>query len=443
MKKIISFYIIIIIQFCALQLSAQEETKEKIKTGFTFSAVPAIAYDSDVGFKYGGVVNLFHFGDGSTYPKYRHSLFIEWSRTTKGSGINQLLYDSDYLIPNIRTTLEASLFTEQALDFYGFNGYKSLYDVKYEDDEDIDNCISRMYYRIDRKLTRLRTEFQGNIIENKLRWFTNFSYYDVKIDTVNIEKLNEGKDPGDELPDTVSLYKQYVDWRIIPEDQKNGGNSNLFRFGVVYDTRDNEPNPMEGIWTEFQLLFAPSFIGNKDYSFSKYIITHRQYFTLSPKVLNLACRLSYQGKLSGEMPYYMLPFIFNSAPKPDRDGLGGARTVRGVLRDRVVGEDYLYGNIEIRWKFIRKVILNQNIYITLSSFLDGGMVTRAYDIKLSGVPDEYLYLFPDEKETMHFGFGGGIHLVHNENFIVAFDYGVPFNKKDGDRGLYINLGFLF
>ena len=119
--------------FSSLSLHSQEKdsTKtidgDKIKTGWTFGAVPAIAYDSDIGFKYGGVVNFYNYGDGTTYPKYLHSLYFEWSRTTKGSGINQFTYDSEYLIPNVRVSAEASLLTEKALDFYGFNGYESKY----------------------------------------------------------------------------------------------------------------------------------------------------------------------------------------------------------------------------------------------------------------------------------------------------------------------------
>ena len=104
---------------------SRSKDKEKIKKGWTFGALPAIAYESDIGFQYGGVVNFYNYGDGSTYPKYMHSIYLEWSRTTKGSGINQFTYDSEYLIPGIRVTAEASLLTEKALDFYGFNGYES------------------------------------------------------------------------------------------------------------------------------------------------------------------------------------------------------------------------------------------------------------------------------------------------------------------------------
>ena len=92
----------------------------KVKTGWSFGAVPVVAYDRDVGFKYGGLVNFYHFGDGSRYPMYDHSLYFEVSRTTKKSGINMFTYDSDKLIPGIRTAAEVSYLTEKALDFYGY-----------------------------------------------------------------------------------------------------------------------------------------------------------------------------------------------------------------------------------------------------------------------------------------------------------------------------------
>ena len=54
-----------------------EKKEHKIKKGFSFGALPVVAYDSDVGFKYGALTNIYYFGDGSTYPKYLHSLFLE------------------------------------------------------------------------------------------------------------------------------------------------------------------------------------------------------------------------------------------------------------------------------------------------------------------------------------------------------------------------------
>jgi len=414
---------------------------EKIKAGWSFGAVPAIAYDTDIGFKYGGVVNLYHYGDGSHYPQYDHSIYLEWSRTTKGSGINQFIYDSEYLIPKVRLTVEASLLTEKALDFYGFNGYKAYYNNNFTDDTHPD-YISRVYYKQERSLTRLKAEFVGKHIGDHVKWFSGVAYYGNKISSVDIDALNEGQDPKDRLPDTALLYDQYISWGIIPDDQVDGGSTTLLKFGLVYDTRDNEPNPMKGLWSDIQLIAAPSFLGN-EYAYSRIALTHRQYFTLAPKILSLAYRLSYQGKIGGEMPYYMLPFVYNMPPYVTRDGLGGAKTIRGVLRNRVVGEDFVYGNIELRWKFYRNVILNQNVYLALATFLDGGQITGFYTPDKTGVPDAYKYLFPDVLEKLHMSYGVGLHVAINQNFILSADYGRAIDPRDGDSGFYIGLNFLF
>lgn len=419
-----------------------ETKKDKIKTGWNFGALPAIAYDTDIGFKYGALVNFFYYGDGKQYPKYLHSIYFEWNHTTKGSGQTQFTYDSEYLIPGIRVSAEASYLTEQSLDFYGFNGYEARYNPDFED-EDHEDYISRMYYNMERKLTRLKADFQGPLKGKEMRWFAGIEYNNVKTATVDIDKLNKGKDDEDLLPDTTLLFDKYVDWGLIPEDQKDGGQATIVKAGLVYDTRDIEANPMKGIWTDLQLLMAPGFLGN-DKGYTRLAFTHRQYFTLAPEVLSFAYRLSYQTKLSGEMPFYMLPFVYNTAPAITRDGLGGAKTIRGIMRNRVVGDGFVYGNLELRWKFLRTVVFNQNVYLALSGFLDGGMVTDKYDVNYDLILDN------DEREAaegsdekLHLGSGAGLHIVMNQNFVIAVDYGRALDPDDGISGLYINMNFLF
>lgn len=442
---------IVLIFICLLIIPNRVHAQEKEKksgdtTGFVPGGVPAIAYDTDIGFLYGLILNFYFYGDGSRYPKYDHSLYMEWSRTTKGTGNNVLRFDSDKILPGIRTLGEVSYYTEQALDFYGFNGYKSYYNADYEDDTpDNAEYLSRLFYRLDRKMLRLRTDFSGDIIENKLKWFGGLEFYNNRIDTVNITKLNKGKDEDKKLPGVGGgLYGRYAyDWDLLPQDQLNGGTHTLIKAGLIYDTRDNEPNPMKGIWTEAQILIAPSFLSDKDLSYTKLVLTHRQYFTLIPRDLNLVYRISYQAKLTGEMPFYMLPFVFNSPPSWTRDGIGGSKTMRGIMRSRVVGEDYLFGNVEMRWKFVHFTLWKWNVYLALSGFLDGGMVTGEYKINTDNVPAAMMYFFPDDKETLHLSSGGGLHIALNENFIVAADYGRALNKRDGDQGFYIGLDFLF
>jgi len=436
-----------------ISLAAQEadttssKKEEKIKTGFNFGGFPFASYNADIGLQYGVIANLYWYGDGSHYPMYDHSVYLEWSRTTRGNGINQITYDSHKLIPGIRSFFEASYLTEKNLDFYGFNGYQAVYDEEYEESLTQNGLANRLYYRHSRRLIRLNADFQGEIIGQKLRWLAGIGYFGNKIDSVDIDRLNEGKD--DDLLSKNSLYGNYVEWGLIPQDQAKGGGHTLLKAGLVYDTRDNEPNPFRGAWTELQLHYAPSFLSTTGYSYTRLVLTHRQYFTLIPEWMNLACRISYQGKLSGEMPFYMLPYLFNTAPKETTDGVGGAKTVRGVLRNRIVGDGFAYGNIELRGKVLRTTVLNQNIYIALSGFVDAGMVTQKHKFDTSGLPGSLPPYLPAEiidlnaKEVPHVGFGGGVHIAMNQNFIVTVDYGIAARKEDGDSGFYINLNFLY
>jgi len=450
MKKTIFLAFIV---FSVLSLHAQDEQKqatekkdEKVKTGWNFGAVPAVAYDADVGFRYGALANIYNYGDGSRYPKYDHSIYVEWSRTTKGSGNNMFTWDSDQLIPGVRSFFEATLLTEQALDFYGFNGYQVIYDNSIEKGTDADGFQNRLFYRHSRKLLRIKADFQGEIIGQKFRWLAGIGYFGNTIGPVDVAKLNEGKDVADQLS-TESLYQNYIDWGIIKPDQAEGGGHTMLKGGLVFDTRDNEPNPFSGIWTELQLHYLPSFLSNTDYGYGRFVLTHRQYFTILPDRMNFAYRLSYQTKIFGEMPFYMMPYYFNTAPKSTTDGVGGSKTVRGVMRNRIVGEGVAFGNLELRYKLIRTQFLKQNFYIALSGFLDAGMVTQPYDIPdnlIADFPEAAPYFELDAKEVPHLGYGGGLHFVLNQNFIVAVDYGLPLKETDGaGGGLYIGLNFLF
>lgn len=438
-------------------LTAQQEsselTRSNVKTGLIPGGVPAVAYDEDIGFLYGVILNFYHYGDGSRYPRYDHAFYLEWSRTTKGSGKNIFTYDSDKLIPGVRSALELSYLTEQALDFYGFNGNKAFFNYDYING-DSDDYLSRMFYKMDRRMLRLRADFTGDIIQDRLKWFGGLEYYDIRLDTVDTEQLNSkvksGKDP---LPYIDGgLFGLYAnDWGILDPDQVNGGKHTLVKAGLIFDTRDNEPNPMKGIWTEAQLIMAPAFLSDSDLGYIRLALTHRQYFTLAAEDLNFAYRLSYQAKLAGNMPYYMLPFVFNSPPNYTRDGVGGSKTVRGMMRNRVVGEDFIYGNVELRWKFLHFKLFKQNFYLALSGFMDGGMVTGEYDVDLSGVGDVVRNSVNITGSTMfsgneklHLGTGAGFHIAMNENFIVAVDYGFPLSDQDGFKNaLYIGLDFLY
>ena len=108
---------VLIVPFKNAKLKAQETKVDTV--GWQLGGVlPAIAYDADKGFRYGALANIYDYGDPSVYPFYKHSIYAEWSHTTKGSDLKQLKYDSGYLIPGIRFTGLVRLETEKAMDFY-------------------------------------------------------------------------------------------------------------------------------------------------------------------------------------------------------------------------------------------------------------------------------------------------------------------------------------
>jgi hypothetical protein len=435
--------LILLVFTFVLSYAQDDQEKEKRKKGFSMGGIPIVSFGKDTGLQYGAALNFFHYGDGSNYPNYNHSLFLQWSRTTKGGEANLLSYDAPELFLKTRMSFILGYFTEQTLNFYGFNGYQSYYNADYETTGSND-YISRMYYRHARKLFVSTIDFQGKTNIKNIKWLAGMSYFNFKIESVDIDKLNEGQET-DLLPDTDLLYDKYISWNVIPQEEATGGVINYLKLGAIYDTRDNEANPNKGFWSEAILITAPGF-SNKQ-AFTKLLLTHRQYITLLPEKLTFAYRLSYQPKISGNIPFYMLPFVTDS--KNTVEGLGGAKTLRGVSRNRVVGEGIALANVELRSKFLQKVIFNQNFYLGVNLFSDMGVVTQAYpfnyispnnDLDEDNINKNTLNY---KDENIHLTYGVGLYAVVNSNFVIAMDYGQVTKATDGTGGLYISLNYIF
>jgi outer membrane protein assembly factor BamA len=415
---------------CILIASLHSFAQEKVKQGFGFGALPAVSFDSDLGFQYGAIVNLFHYGDGSNYPKYDHSLYMEWSRCTKGSGINRIMYDTEKLIPGIRTTVDVTYYTDQMLSFYGFNGYQS----------DFQKSRSRSFYSHERNMFRAKADFQGNFGDSDFGWVGGYTFYNFDIDTVDIEKLELAPNPGG------SLYQRYVKHGLIGSDEKNGGSINYLKLGLKYDSRDQRAFASKGIWTEALVQIAPDFINAMPHA--KFALIHRQYFGLT-KDMVLAYRLNYQATIGkGKVPYYAQPLLITSfLTAADNQGLGGKRSLRGVLRNRVIGDAVAFGNFEFRYKFLKFEAFKQNFYLGTNIFFDSGIILKPIEIEgyntMSVADKNDLFLKDYESGKLHSSAGIGLKIGWNENFVISVDYGKAFNEQDGDTGMYINLNYMF
>jgi outer membrane protein assembly factor BamA len=300
----------------------------------------------------------------------------------------------------------------------------------------------------------------GDIWEKKLFWEAGYHFSYIKQGAINREKINRNKKEYKKYPDEMpTLYELYREWGIIPDEEADGGINSTVRLGLLFDTRDKEGAPTRGIWAEGHLILAPKWLGTTN-PYYKYSLTFRHYVPIVERdILTFAYRLNYEGTFGRKAPYYILPYITTMGQSYDRDGMGGYRTIRGIMRNRVQGLDMASYNAELRWRFVNFTLWKQNIAFGVNVFSDGTMVTRNFDMSFQGDEkyrkeyDEYMALTGNRTaDRPHITVGGGLRFIMNQNFIVAFEYGLPISKfssdpyiknQDGNGAFYINTGFLF
>ena len=398
------------------------EKGEIIKTGLNFGPLPVVAFDADRGFQYGALLNIYNFGDGSTYPNPKSWWYIEASAYTKGTWNLFLNYDNREIFDNARLSICTNYSNETAMDFYGFNGYQSIYIPDQES-----------FYRYTRQSFRSKADLTGEIANN-FYWEAGYTFYWMK---------DKAFTP-DNVPADGSLYQLYKDWGII-EDSSKGNIVSALKAGLMYDTRNVQNNPTKGIWAEAHAIVAPKWLGSSMDSY-KISATWRQYVPIVSDKLVFAYRLAYQGFLGKNIPWYLLPFYSNMGYTRDYEAIGGYRTVRGLMLNRVQGLHTGFYNLEFRYRFIDFQMLNQNIAFAVSAFTDGAQVFKGYDItNKTGAHQELYkrYVDTSHKDRLHATAGAGLRFIMNQNFIVAFEYARSFNKQDGNGSFYINTGFLF
>lgn len=409
--------------------SFAQEKKEIVKTGLNFGPLPIVAFDQDKGLEVGAILNIFNFGDGSTYPNPRSHWYFEGAYFTKGSQLYRIIYDDRTLIPNVRMSAAFELTYDKALDFYGFNGFQSYYD----------SSLPSGYYKMNRLLPYGKLDFTGKILKN-FYWRAgyHFKYFKIK----NHESDNLVPQMG-----YNTFFELYKGLGLIPQEDAEGGISSSVRAGLMYDSRDVDNSPTKGLWIEAMAEYAPKWLGTSK-TYFKYYGCARGYLPLFNKHLVLAGRATIEG-FAGDPAFYVLPFdMGTSGLSLDRDGFGGYRTIRGMLRNRLVAKSIFYWNAEARWRFVDFNLIKQNFSLILSGFCDGGSTVQEFPVG-GLMPFHKGPVYTGAKDGFHFTAGMGFRIMMNRNFIIAVDYGHPINRKDlmaqDNKGgsFYVNTGFLF
>ena len=470
----------------------------KIKTGWNFGALPSVAFDADLGFQGGALANIYYYGDGSQYPEYIHSIYAEAAYTTKNYGIFRVNYDSKYLIPNHRLTLDVTYQPDAMCDFYGFNGYQSIYNQglhKWKKDSEKmypDEYQSRAFYKYKRDLFRFAADVEGTIWKN-VKWNAGLGVLGYMIDECDIDMLNGKNEFDPELPladqkamnqNVEGLYEKYVKWGIINPNEAKGGWHPYMRAGITYDSRDQRTCPTRGIYADAFFTYTAAFNGkygqqaDAGYNHLQFNFNFRHYVPVYRDRITFAYRIGTQNNIAGNSPFYMNTYLNTLfIQRVMYEGLGGANSLRGIMRNRILANGFAYANIELRAKVAKFDIGRQHFYIGLAPFFDLGVITQPYKFDEAAIKQnhsvDYLesnllalvdkkvvptmslsqYFALDEDGNIdpskvylpHMAAGVGLKVAMNENFVLSVDWAMALNKQDNAKwaNFYIKMGYLF
>ncbi|MBO7258616.1 MAG: BamA/TamA family outer membrane protein [Paludibacteraceae bacterium] len=496
MKRSISLLITVMLLSVSIHAVKKEKVQavdslgRKIKTGWNFGALPSVAFDADLGFQGGALANVYYYGDGSQYPEYIHSLYVEAAYTTKRYGIFRANYDSKYLIPNHRLTLDATYQPDAMCDFYGFNGYQSIYNQgfhKWKKDPskmNVDDYQSRAFYKYKRDLFRFAADIEGTIWKN-VKWNAGVGVLGYMIDECDIKMLNGKKnayevDPvtGEQMnpkslnPAIEGMYEKYVKWGIINPNEKNGGWHPYLRLGLTYDSRDQRTCPTKGIYADAFFTYTSAFDAKygqqatAGYNHLQFNFNFRHYVPIYRDRVTLAYRLGTQNNIAGKSPFYMNTYLNTLfIQRVMYEGLGGANSLRGIMRNRILANGFAYANVELRCKVVNFDIGRQHFYIGLAPFFDLGLITQPYELDEEAIKAAYSadvdvnklplnkYFAMDEQGDFdysrvympHMATGVGLKVAMNENFVLSVDWAMALDKQDNAKwaNFYIKMGYLF
>ena len=493
------FLISILVLAISMQAAKKEKKQEvdslgrKIKTGWNFGALPSVGFDADLGFQGGALANVYYYGDGSQYPEYLHSIYAEAAYTTKNYGIFRVNFDSKSLIPNHRLTMDATYQPDAMCDFYGFNGYQSVYNQdfhKWKKDPDKMNVAdyqSRAFYKYKRDLFRFAADVEGTIWKD-LKWNAGIGVLGYMIDECNIDMLNGKNEFDPNIPlaeqkamnkDIEGLYEKYIKWGLIDQAEARGGWHPYLRAGLTYDSRNMRTFPTKGIYADAFFTYTAAFNASygqqaaAGYNHLQFNFNFRHYVPIYQDRVIFAYRLGAQNNIAGKSPFYMNSYLNTIfIQRVMYEGLGGANSLRGIMRNRILANGFAYANVELRTKVAKFDIGKQHFYIGLVPFFDLGVITQPYELdeelihkayaedndpmKLTlgdyfavmqtGVSDaQESPLNTDLVYLPHMAAGLGLKIAMNENFVFSVDWAMALDKRDNAKwaNFYIKMGYLF
>jgi hypothetical protein len=192
----------------------------------------------------------------------------------------------------------------------------------------------------------------------------------------------------------------------------NGGRVALFQTGIMWDTRDLEPDPTRGMFAEYAQEVSFAALGSQ-FNFSKHLVQVQYFQPVLPQIFGrsrLAGRMG-MGTIRGSyIPVSEAFDMWSSSFAGGIPVMGGANSLRGYRANRFTGMVYGWGNLEWRHRFAQTRILNQHLAFSAVPFYDVGSVWDSFrEINV---------------QNFRHSVGLGARIAWNQATILRFDYAV-------------------
>jgi outer membrane protein assembly factor BamA len=267
--------------------------------------------------------------------------------------------------------------------------------------------------------------------------------------------------------DVEGLYEKYVKWGLIDQAEANGGWHPYLRAGLTYDSRDQRTCPTKGIYADAFFTYTAAFGEQAEagYNHLQFNFNFRHYVPVYRDRVTFAYRIGTQNNIAGKSSFYMNTYLNTLfIQRVMYEGLGGANSLRGIMRNRILANGFAYANVELRAKIAHFDIRRQHFYIALAPFFDMGIITQPYEldgIKIQNayasdtdplkLPLESYFSMKDgefdssEVYMPHMAAGVGLKVAMNENFVLSVDWAMALNEQDNAKwaNFYIKMGYLF
>lgn len=405
---------------------SDEDLKNK-KEGEYVTGAPDLSSDPVNGFGYGGEGSVYFNGKRTdpffAYTPYRARLDLVLFNTTRNQREFMLKLDVPYILDTKwRLRVEGGYEANPNLLYFG-NTERSLNGLRYYPNKDstkspINNArysdyekslagVNKFYNTYFKKEGVLNVSLERSYFEGKFRFLIGYEAAYVNFTTFSGNSF---------------VQHDYDEGRIVGLKK---GIVQLFQVGLIYDTRDLETDPSNGIFTELTNELSLKDLGSL-YDFNKTFAHFNFYQKLFPntfKKMVLAGRVAF-GYTALNAPFFEYQDEWSS--EGSIEGLGGANTLRGFKQSRFLSRAMSFNNLEIRYRFAQCKFLKQHFAFSAVPFVDAGGV---WD-DLSRVSNFSNYRVSE---------GLGMRVAWNVNTILRFDYAI--SKED--KQFFFNLSHAF